>query len=205
MSAGFRILASWFALSLGIASCSTPQTTGYLADYAHLEKGRFIEMYFADRSSIAKGHYNRLVLGSISTDAIRDQKNVSRSESVRWLRNSLLLSPEASADPVVLSKPGAGATAQLDLGITEMNPGSAAARILAGEFGAGHAWVQVEGRVTDPQGGATLATFAERRRSSGATGFRDVGGDSGPALIEELIEEIGADIRRELGNTFGLR
>jgi len=71
-----------------------------------------------------------------------------------------------------------------------------------GELGAGHAQVQVEGKITNMSNGDLLATFAERRRSSGAVGFKDLGGDAGPALIKHMIGEISSDINDELRSSF---
>jgi hypothetical protein len=85
-----------------------------------------------------------------------------------------------------------------------MTTGSAFARMVAGELGAGHGWVQIEGRVTDEESGVLLVSFADRRRGSGAVGFRDLGGDSGPAMVREMITAIGFGIRSELDHAFGL-
>ena len=68
-----------------------------------------------------------------------------------------------------------GVGARLELAITEMTPGSSSVRLWAGEFGAGHAFVQVEGQVLYVESGTELATFCDRRRASGAAGLKDVG------------------------------
>jgi hypothetical protein len=195
------LVLSLFVIFAAAPGCSTPKPSGYLTDYGRLDKGQFLERYFADQDAIEEGRYGRIFLSSVSTDRVRDRGNIAASQCATWLREAL----GASEGKALLESPWpTGASAELDVSITEMNPGSATARILAGEFGAGHAWVQVEGKVTDPRTGATLAAFAERRRSSGAIGFKDVGGDSGPALVRDLVSEIGADIRRALAASFDL-
>ncbi len=83
-----------------------------------------------------------------------------------------------------------------------MDPGSATKRIMAGELGAGHAQIQVEGKVIDTGSGETVAAFAEKRSSSGAIGLEDLKGDSGPELIEHLIGLISDDVASELSRTF---
>ncbi len=90
------------------------------------------------------------------------------------------------------------AEAVLHIAITEMTPGSAGGRIFAGELGMGHAFVQVEGRLVDLESGKDLVAFADRRRSSGAIGFEDMGGDAGPRLVRRMLKGIAADLVREL-------
>ena len=74
--------------------------------------------------------------------------------------------------------------------------------MFAGELGMGHAWVQAEGRVIDRQSQEELVAWSDRRRSSAAIGFRDLGGDSGPTLVREMLEQIAIDLERELRETF---
>ena len=73
---------------------------------------------------------------------------------------------------------------RFDLAITHMDPGSSAERLWAGEFDAGHAQLQVEGKVVDIESGEIVAAFAERRRYSGALGAEDLGGDAGPRYCQ---------------------
>ena len=191
-------------LFAGLAGCSTPLETGYLSDYGRLEEGQFLERYFADQAAISSGDYAEIVLATVSIDAIQDEDGVKKAECAQWLRQALV-NDLSLTEPVVVASAGEGSTAELSMAITEMSPGSARSRILAGELGAGHAWIQLEGIVTDSRTEAVLASFAERRQSSGDIGIDDLGGDSGPSLVRQMIEAIGRDIRSELGASFGLR
>ena len=56
--------------------------------------------------------------------------------------------------------------------------------------GSPHAKVQIEGKIVDIKRGELVATFAERRRSSGAIGMDDLAGDSETGLIELMIKSI---------------
>ena len=47
-----------------------------------------------------------------------------------------------------------------------------------------------------------LAAFSERKRSSGAVGIQDIGGDAGPGLIKSMIEATSKNIILELKETF---
>ena len=137
------------------------------------------------------------LLGEISVGGIKDHKGVTVTDCVGWLRNDLL-------NGVVISDIQA-AKYRLDLAITHMDPGSAAKRLWAGEFGAGHAQLQVEGKVVDIESGEVIAAFAERRRSSGSLGAKDLAGDAGPHIIEHLVGLISADVNSELLATFTAR
>lgn len=178
-----------------VGCASTPTATSYLDNYERLAPGKYLEKYWADTAAITPAPSARLTLGDIQTDTIADKKGVTVANSAEWLR--------AGVTRGELFAPGAGpAAGRLDLAITFMDPGSAAARIWAGELGAGHAQVQVEGRVTDPASGKLLAAFAERRRSSGAIGLQDMGGDAGPSLIRTMIDKITEAANQELAATF---
>jgi hypothetical protein len=155
---------------------------------------------WSDHDRIKQGQYKRIAIGRIESRVV-DTEKVTGEQACGWLRSAVLKA--GSSETLVVGVP-TGKTAKLDLAITEMTPGSAFARIMAGEIGAGHAWVQIEGRVIDEESGVLLASFADRRRKSGAHGFRDVMGDSGPAMVREMIRAIAGGIRSELAHEFGL-
>lgn len=110
------------------------------------------------------------------------------------------LSPESAHDRLY----------RLDLAIVEGRPGSLILRSgideLAWQYwrfllllGFGHAWVQIEGVLTDPARELEVLKFVERRRSAGAsrspTWFGDAWGD---VLVRELIEDIAHGTLQEL-------
>lgn len=76
--------------------------------------------------------------------------------------------------------------------ITEINPGSRAARYWVG-FGAGSAWVRIEGDLIDTASGETLLRFDQRRIA--ATGAF---GGNYEKMLNSCIEGIGDDIGRIL-------
>ena len=188
------VLISGFILSGHAAS---PKKSGYLSDYDRLVEGEYLEAYWVDITRIEKSDAPSMLLGEISVGGIKDHKGVTVTDCVGWLRNDLMKS-------VVFSDSQA-AKYRLDLAITHMDPGSRAKRLWAGEFGAGHAQLQIEGKVVDIESGEVIAAFAERRRSSGALGAKDLGGDAGPHIIEHLVGLISADVNSELLATFTSR
>jgi len=185
-----------------LSACTSPlRQTGYLKNYKQLRPGKYLEQLWSDPERIAQGQYRKIVIGRIEARVV-DTEKVTGEEACNWLRFAVLGNttlPEA----LVLGTQ-TGKIAKLGLAITEMTPGSAFARIMAGELGAGHAWIQIEGRVTDDESGVLLVSFADRRRGSGAHGLRDLAGDSGPAMVREGIAAIGRAIRAELAREFGL-
>lgn len=188
------VLISGFMLSGHAAS---PKKSGYLSDYDRLVEGEYLEAYWVDVTQIEKRDTPSMLLGEITVSKIKDHKGVSVTDCVGWLRKDLLKG-------VVVSD-GQAAKYRLDLAITHMDPGSRAKRLWAGEFGAGHAQLQIEGKVVDTESGEVVAAFAERRRSSGALGAKDLGGDAGPHIIEHLVGLISEDVNSEFLATFTSR
>ena len=172
------------------AHAVSPKASGYLSDYNRLVEGEYLEAYWVDMARIKRSNPPRILLGEISIAGIKDHKGVTVADCVGWLKNDLLKGRIISDSQE--------AKYRLDLAITHMDPGSAAKRLLAGEIGAGHAQLQIEGKVIDIQSGKVLASFAERRRSSGAIGIEDMAGDAGPHIIEHLVSLISADVNSEL-------
>ena len=188
------VLISGFMLSGHAAS---PKKSGYLSDYDRLVEGEYLEAYWVDVTQIEKRDTPSMLLGEITASKIKDHKGVSVTDCVGWLRKDLLKG-------VVVSD-GQAAKYRLDLAITHMDPGSRAKRLWAGEFGAGHAQLQIEGKVVDTESGEVVAAFAERRRSSGALGAKDLEGDAGPHIIEHLVGLISEDVNSEFVATFTSR
>ena len=75
-------------------------------------------------------------------------------------------------------------TLLLESAIVEVDPGDRMVRWWFSEFGAGHSFIQVEGRIVDPEANDVLVQFADRRR--GAAVFDITGGDSEGLLREDL-------------------
>lgn len=192
-----------FAAVLVVAAlagaCATAKPSGYPVRFERLTDGRHVEKFWSDAGAIAAQPFADVVLARIDTSrGIADQDGLPRDRGADWLRSALVL---GGSDTIVVIGPS-GETARVELAITEMSTGSAVTRVLVGELGAGHAWVQVEGRVVGPASDRVLAEFVDRRRSSGAAGLRDSFGDAGPQLVREMLEEIAKDLRLELRETF---
>jgi hypothetical protein len=176
------------------AHAAAPNASGYLADYDRLVEGEYLEAYWVDTSRVKRSSAPGILLGKIAVHGIKDHKGVTVTNCVDWLKSDLLKGRIISDRPE--------AKYRLDLAITHMDPGSAAKRLLAGEFGAGHAQLQIEGKVVDVETDEVVASFAERRRSSGAIGIEDMAGDAGPHIIEHLVNLISADVNSELLASF---
>jgi hypothetical protein len=183
-----------------LGGCSaTVKPTGYLSNYQQLTSGKELEKFWSDPAAIRQAQATGIVLGSVDVRATAPTA-AAREQAQSWLTAALLGSTSSPTDRDVCGPTGANA-ARLDVAITEMDPGSGFARVMAGELGAGHAWVQVEGRVTGANG-VLLATFADRQRDSGYHGLQDSLGDVGPALVKERLTAIGSATRVELAQVF---
>lgn len=179
-----RFFAAFIVLLVFVASCATT---------------RPIEMIWHDQSRIQAGQFGFVELGEIDTSGIDSKGGVTPDDCAAWLRSSLVQSESSER---ILSLSDSGPSARLDLVITEMTPGNAFIRIMIAEFGAGHAWVTVEGRVVDPASATSLVTFSDRRHDSGAIGFRDLAGGAGPAMVRGMLEAIARDLKHELQERF---
>jgi hypothetical protein len=198
------LVVALLLLGLSLSSCA-PLRTGYLRDYDKLQKGKYLESYWSNTALIEKKKYSLIGVEAINVDRITNQTGVTTEDCRTWLQNALIRATSTLRRQFVFwtVKDQEKAQTKLEIAITEMTPGSAGGRMFAGEFGLGHAWVQVEGRLVDIESNEEVVVFSERRRHSGAIGFRDLGGDAGPALVRELLEGIAADSVKELRETFG--
>ena len=178
-----------------LGCASSPSNSGYLPDYARMKPTEHLEEYWANTQQIKKSAAPNISLGEVSATGISDKNNVTVADCISWLRKGLLEGEAISNDQ-------SAAKYRLDAAITYMDPGSASARVWAGELGAGHAKVQIEGKVIDIDSGQLVATFAERRDSSGMIGIEDLAGDASPSLINDMITSISKDVNSELLSTF---
>lgn len=187
-------------LMASVSGCSTPRTGGIVGDPEKLTKGTYIDRSRADLEAIEAAGLSALSLGEIDVSRVADQAGITRKAGAQALRAGIVGS-NPTADLLTLE--GSSGVGRVEVAIIEMSTGSAFARVMAGEFGAGHAWVQVDARVTDPKSGRVLVSLSDRRRDSGAIGLRDAFGSAGPALVREMLKACGVGIRRELELFFG--
>ena len=91
---------------------------------------------------------------------------------------------------------------RLDLAITEAKVGNSVLRENIGPavfLGFGHAWLQIEGILTDADNDRRVLQFVARRRHSALNSFRELFGMRRPdQLVEEMIHWTAADILNEL-------
>jgi hypothetical protein len=73
--------------------------------------------------------------------------------------------------------------------VTEMNPGSEAARFFGG-FGAGHSRVEIECEVSDAQTGRVLVVMTQGRASSGSKGY--------DKILKQDTQDLGEDVAKLL-------
>ena len=187
---------------LFVGACGTAKQTGYLQNYQNLRPGKYVENYWSNSELVRKHQNSRLQLMSINTGKISDQPGVTVEDCKDWVKIGLLKGSKDDVDRVTLESPTRDAQALLEIAITEMTPGSAGGRMLAGEFGLGHAIVQIEGKIVDAQTKEEISLFSDLRRSSGMIGLQDISGDAGPSLVRQMLLEIGVDIMMEIKAEF---
>lgn len=184
-----------FAGLLPLSGCAAADKSGFLPGYEKLHRGRYIENY---RSSAA---LNREMLPGIYVDAVKgmipDQPGFTMVEACGWLKNSALSHIRNAPGWHAVERPEES-KCKLVMAITYCTPGSAGGRMFAGEFGLGHAYVQVEGRIIDSAANRDLVSFTDRRRDSGFIGIEDIGGNAGPMLVRRMLDNIARDLVKEI-------
>lgn len=194
----YMVLVAMFLCVVTLVGCASPPIrSDYAMDTPPLKKGSYLDNVWFDEDALSTNRYSEVRLEGVRGIGVSDQTNLTVDEAIKWLREATI---EPGKDSVVLESTGPGQqTAILELVIIELNPGSTAARFWAGELGAGHAWVQIEGMLTDANSHKLLGYFVDRDRKSGVTTFRNSRGvDSGPGLIQDIIEDMGKNIRKEI-------
>ncbi|MEM9281757.1 MAG: DUF4410 domain-containing protein [Verrucomicrobiota bacterium] len=185
-------------IGIALSSCHTVKETDYLSNYEVLEKGDLLErVWQAPNASIPQSA--RIQLNTIDTRSIQDHEMISASQAKEILTSRLLTTGKTKEINITTNKNSQTTEfAILEISIVKMTPGSAAARILAGELGAGHAIVQVEGKLLRKSNGEALFIFSDRRGASGLAGIKDLAGDQGKNLVTKLLTAIADDIVAEL-------
>lgn len=196
-----RIFLSLIILCQGfvmVGCASTGAKTGYLQNYGDLKRGTFLEGFYVSPEA-ASANTALIQVGEIDTSKTPGTATYSPSQAANDLRGALKTAVQRHDQMSRYRFDGGGqANAQLDIAITEINPGSRAGRFFAAELGAGHAYVQVEGKLSSVPAGIVLATFSEKRRSSGLAGTLDMLQDAGPILMKQMLDGIAADIIQEI-------
>lgn len=185
------------------SGCASPiKRTGYLTNYDKMGEGKYLENYWVNKALISSHKYSKIYVSDIDISRIANQLGVTTNDCIRWLRNSLIDTARETGDHFIFAPEANIAQVKFEIAITEMTPGSAGGRMFAGELGMGHAWIQIEGRLTDAKNGEEIVVLSDRRRSSGAIGLRDIGGNVGPDLVREMLQQVGVDIIKELNESF---
>ena len=190
----------WGALLIAMfaAGCSTGvQKSNFHSDYSRLHQGKYIKGFCAT-PELTGATVSRVFVEPIDTSRMEPEGKIPAENAAFWLKDSVehQLKFQPPCGPVTQE---GESTARLTIAVTYLTPGSATKRFWAAEFGAGHAIVQVEGKLTDSKTGNELAAFAERRRDSGAIGFEDMGGDASVRMVRRLLHNVGEDFVKELG------
>lgn len=189
-------MAAAFILLTG---CATPQKSGFLTGNEPMHQGHYLRDFWS-AGQIPKHMLSQIYIEPIDVTRIQDAPDMSVSVASNFLAGTIVFQIRAKTGWVVVEHPDA-ATAKIALAITYMTPGSTVKRALAAELGAGHAYVQVDGKLIDASTGKDIAVFSDRRSDSGSAGFEDLGGDAGPRLVRRMMESICVDFVKELAET----
>ncbi len=175
------------------AGCSPAKRTGYLPSYGKLSSAEHVDKYWSDGS--LKQH-KRIAVTEFKLYEIKDRKGVTAKQAEDWLFEALV---QQDADqPYLLGRGAGGGSATMEIALTRMRPGGRWGRILIGEFGAGQADAQIEGRILAD--GKEIVVFAHRNRSKApkSNDYADLKADQGAILLQREIRACVADLRKQL-------
>jgi len=193
-------LALLLGLVLSGTGCSTTAVkSDFLTQQQPLHKGKHLDNYWSS-ADLAKTNLAKIYLEPIDTSRIKDVPEISRDTAAHTLKFAALENIRFPGGWKAVDEPG-DATAKLSLAITHLEPGSMMSRAWAAEFGAGHAYVQVDGKLVDMASGKEVACFMERRRDSGSIGFEDLGGNAAARMVKRMLERIAADAVKEISES----
>ncbi len=168
---------------------STPSNTGFTQSGLNFQNGTYLDKVYKNENSVLTRQNMPIRIDSINIDFIHDYPNVS----AKYCRNTL----EAELVKFFeFSSTQASPKLTAEFAITYLDPGDAAARIVAGELGAGHAWIQIEGVVR--QKDEIIFAFIDRKRNSGKAGLSDLAGPADKKLVTFMIQEISQLLIKEI-------
>jgi len=179
------------------SGCATTATkSGFLSNYDRMHAGRFLQSYWS-APELTSAACSKIYIAPIDTSRITNQGEVSVADIADWLETGTALAIHQN-DGWNNVDQAEGSTSKLEMAVTYYTLGSSAKRALVGQFGAGRAAVQVEGRLVDSATNKELACFITRQTDTGEGGLEDLGGDAGPELVQRMLERVGGLLMMEL-------
>jgi hypothetical protein len=180
-------------LAAGVAGCSPAKRTGYLPGYGKLSSAEHLDKYWSDGT--LKQH-KRIAVTEFKLYEIEDRKGVTAKQAEEWLFEALV--QQEVDQPFLLGRGAGGGSATMEIALTRMRTGGRWGRILIGEFGAGQADAQIEGRILVD--GREIVAFAHRNRSAApkSNDYADLNADQGAVLLKREIRGCVADLRKQL-------
>ena len=182
---------SFLLISIGCAPTKYSHVN-VLENNNQANAGINVDKVWVDKSYVSEIQGSSISLNQISIDSIKDEKGITKNQCKEFLNEYLFSSPENNG--VIIKQDSY--KYKLNVFFTNMSPGDAASRIWAGEFGFGHANVEIQAIVENSES-KHLIEIRDSRNNSGAIGLRDTGGDKGPELVKELIQQITDNILKE--------
>ena len=186
---------------LGLTGCAaTPERTGLVLPLPHLmAPSKHIDLlYVAPGLKLHK--QDILIVTKPKLAAPILERELTYTPWIKELHTALIQALRASGLFVeiaseVPSNLAGRKTLVLESAIVELDPGNQALRWWFGELGAGHSFIQVEGRIVTGQTQEILAEFADRRRGAG---IFDITGGESDVLLREDLRGIAKDVAKAL-------
>lgn len=181
-------------IAINIIGCATTKYSHINVLENKTQDGTHVDKVWVDETKLSDIKTIGIGIGEICIDSINDEKGITREDCREYLKKKLL----EKAPSYGISIDDIDDNLKSKWVFTNMSPGDAASRVWAGEFGFGHANVEIQVIVFD-QSGNRVIEISDSRNNSGNIGLRDsFSRDGGPEFVKEIIEQIATNILEEL-------
>lgn len=191
------------ALATGLFGCSSVQKTSYLTDYSQMKDGKHLEKVMVSPELSSRQDF-AILIENPNIDYVVEKDAPLTTSSRDYFRDAMqrrlrTIAGLETVRSIELLKDSARGYLVLKTAITRLDPGSRLTRWFAGELGAGHSHVQVEGELMDPATNTVLMKFSDQRSGSAFSGMDPTGGSS-TQLIEADLDGIAKAISETLAD-----
>jgi hypothetical protein len=196
------LVACFVAVVVAGSGCASPEKSDFLTGSPLMHQGKYVHSFWSD-GKIDRQTLSKIYVEPVDISRIKDYSDLTASAAGIELKKGVVWRISAQTGWVTVETPEL-ATTRMSLAITYFTLGSPNARAWGSQFGAGHAIVQIDGKVTDATTGKEIACFEDRQRNSGGIGWADVvdsTGDAGPAMVRRMLESISGNFVKELSES----
>jgi hypothetical protein len=174
---------------------------GYAGDgKVRLKKGAFVDKYWLDKNAFENIKTITLSLGDIEVGKIKDKEEITAEECKLELER--IFNDEKNVLTVKFNRGDMDKKLRIDFDVEQMDTGSHAGRLIAGEFGLGEAYVKITGNIIDVNTGDKVFILKDKEGATGSWGLQNLGGNIGDKLVKRVIGKVSENFVKEINYRF---